>query len=50
LFQLAEGAALPHVVPRAIGLMFGAMGAGALCGALAAPAVQRRLPANVVLC
>jgi MFS family permease len=35
--------------PGAIGLMFGALGVGALAGALAAPWVQRRVPARVVM-
>jgi MFS family permease len=35
--------------PAAIGLMFGALGVGALLGALAAPWLQRRIPARVVL-
>jgi MFS family permease len=35
--------------PAAIGLMMGAIGVGALIGAVVAPAVQRRVPANVVV-
>jgi MFS family permease len=35
--------------PAAIGLMLGAMGIGALAGALAAPLIQRRVPAPAVL-
>jgi predicted MFS family arabinose efflux permease len=35
--------------PAATGLVLGMFGVGALTGALAAPAVQRRVPANVVM-
>jgi MFS family permease len=35
--------------PAAIGLMFGALGVGAVVGAVAAPWLQRRIPARVVL-
>jgi MFS family permease len=35
--------------PAAIGLMLGAFGVGALAGALAAPTIQRRLPAPAVM-
>lgn len=35
--------------PTVIGLMFGAMGVGAVIGALAAPWLQRRIPARVVM-
>jgi MFS family permease len=35
--------------PAAIGLMFGALGVGAVLGALAAPGLLRRIPARVVL-
>lgn len=35
--------------PATIGLLLGAFGVGALIGALAAPAVQRRVPPNVIL-
>jgi predicted MFS family arabinose efflux permease len=35
--------------PAAIGLLLGIFGAGAIAGALAAPAVQRTVPLNVIL-
>src|SRR5262249_4258976 len=38
-----------HAPPAAIGLMFGILGAGAVLGALAAPRVQRRVAARIVL-